>query len=249
MTVESSTAASLPISLPPLSQHERRVLGVLVEKAKTTPDNYPLTLNGLITGCNQKSNREPVMTLGDAEVEEAIDRLKKLGFMQQIMGSGRTDKFRHVLYDALKVNKVELAILAELLLRGPQTEGELRGRASRMEPIEDLETLRTVLRGLAQRNLVVYLSPEGRRGTTVTHGFHTAGELERLRNRLAQEPLEETPIPSANLTLTSSAGAATGADERVQRLEERLQELETTVAVLQEELRSLQRQLAPLLGA
>ena len=76
------------------------------------------------------------------------------------------------MYDAWKVGKVEAALLTELLLRGPQTEGELRGRASRMEPIEDLESLRALLKPLAERRLVVYLTPQGRRGTVLTHGFH-----------------------------------------------------------------------------
>src|SRR5438445_8456496 len=100
-----------PASWPPLSLHERRVLGVLVEKAKTTPDAYPLTLNALITGCNQKSNRDPLLALTDAEVEAAMDALKKKGLAQQITGGGRVDRFRHVVYDALRVDKVQLAIL------------------------------------------------------------------------------------------------------------------------------------------
>lgn len=240
MSVEPFAA----VAITPLSHHERRVLGVLVEKAKTTPDSYPLTLNALITGCNQKSNREPVLTLGDAEVEEAIDRLKKLGMMQQISGSGRTDKYRHILYDALKVNKVELAVLAELLLRGPQTEGELRGRASRMEPIDDLDSLRTVLRGLAQRNLVVYLTPEGRRGTTLTHGFHAPHELDRLRTRLEQEPPEEpAPVPSP------APVVAPIPDNRLELLAGRVKELETAMEAMRQELQALKTQLAPLLGS
>ena len=241
MTTDNSSA--IANNWPTLNHHERRVLGVLVEKAKTTPDSYPLTLNALITGCNQKSNRDPVLNLGDVEIQEAIDSLKKLGMMQQISGSGRADKYRHVLYDSLKVNKVELAVLAELLLRGPQTEGELRSRASRMEPIDDLDSLRAVLRSLAQRNLVTYLTPEGRRGTTVTHGFHAPGELERLRSRLEHEAPEEHIAPSA---LTASSASV--ADNRLQRLEERMQELEATLAAMQQELQALKAQLAPLLG-
>ncbi|HMP04048.1 MAG TPA: DUF480 domain-containing protein, partial [Gemmatales bacterium] len=92
-------------SWPDLSLQARRVLGVLIEKGKTTPDNYPLTLNGLVAGCNQKSNRDPVLELVDAEVEVAVDELKRLGYTEQVMGSGRTDKFRHVLYNALRVGR------------------------------------------------------------------------------------------------------------------------------------------------
>ena len=229
---------------PTLGHHERRVLGVLVEKAKTTPDSYPLTLNALVTGCNQKSNRDPVTNLGEVEVEDAMDQLKKLGLTQKITGSGRTDKYRHILYDTLKVNKLELAILAELLLRGPQTEGELRTRASRMEPIDDLDSLRAILRGLAQRNLVVYLTPEGRRGTTVTHGFHPPAELDRLRRRAEQDFTEERPAAAPASSPTVQAPIQ---DDRLERLDERLRQMETALAAVQQELQMLHTKLAPLL--
>src|SRR4051812_34705828 len=134
---------------PVLDVQERRVLGVLVEKAKTTPDAYPLSLNALVTGSNQKSNRDPVLNLEDFEVEEALREVQKKHLATKVVG-GRVERWRHLLYEAWRVNKVELAVLGELLLRGPQTEGELRTRASRMEPVEDLELLRSVLRGLAE---------------------------------------------------------------------------------------------------
>src|SRR5215831_15311002 len=179
--MESAVTASEP--WPVLDLHERRVLGVLIEKAKTTPDAYPLSLNALVTGCNQKSNRDPVLNLSDIEAENALTGLQKQMLVIRLQGSGRVERWRHIAYETWKVDKVELAILAELLLRGPQTEGELRGRASRMEPIDDLDTLRALLRPMAERGLVVYLSPEGRRGTVLTHGFHDPHELERLRQR------------------------------------------------------------------
>lgn len=205
---------------PPLSPHARRVLGVLIEKAKTTPDAYPLTLNGLLNGCNQKNNRDPLLQLADHEVEEAMAELKRLGYAQQVMGSGRADKFRHVCYEAWRVDKVDLAILGELLLRGPQTEGELRGRASRMEPIDDLEILRRHLKQLAERKLVVYLTPEGKRGTIVTHGFHDAQEL----SRLASMP----SMPEAAGEQRSSSGLS----ERVARLEAEVAELREQIAAM-----------------
>src|SRR5438045_459104 len=159
-----STDAGTSTIWPVLSLHERRVLGVMVEKAKTTPDAYPLSLNALVTGCNQKSNREPVLNLEDYEVEQALAEAQQKGLAVKVIG-GRVERWRHALYDGWHVNKVELAVLGELLLRGPQTEGELRARASRMEPVDDLEALRLVLHSLAERRLVVYLTPEGRRGT------------------------------------------------------------------------------------
>src|SRR5205085_1668787 len=136
--VAASPAAS---AWPVLSLHERRVLGVLVEKAKTTPDTYPLSLNALVAGCNQKSNRDPLLDLTDDDAEQALADCQKKGLATKIIG-GRVVRYRHYLYEAWKVEKVALAVLAELLLRGPQTERELRGRASRMAPIDDVEALR-----------------------------------------------------------------------------------------------------------
>src|SRR5271157_3887484 len=143
---------------PVLDMLERRVLGVLVEKSKTTPDTYPLSINALVAGCNQKSNRDPLMDITDLDAEEGLTRAQKKGLTIKVVG-GRVIRWRHALYEAWKVNKVELAILAELLLRGPQTEGELRGRASRMEPIDDLDSLRLALGPMVERALVVYLTP------------------------------------------------------------------------------------------
>src|SRR5438132_4263975 len=187
--MSSELAAVLPevsIAWPVLSVDERRVLGVLVEKAKTTPDVYPLSLNSLVTGCNQKSNRDPLLNLSYLEVEEALSSAQKKGLVVKITG-GRVERWRHILYETWRVEKIELAVLAELLLRGPQTEGELRTRASRMEPITDLEALRTVLQQLAERRLIIYVTPEGRRGTVVTHGFHDAQELQWFRTNHAAE--------------------------------------------------------------
>ncbi len=178
-SLPAAPAADSPVSRPVLGVNERRVLGVLVEKAKTTPDAYPLSLNALTVGSNQKSNRDPILDLNDLDVEQALTACGKNHLAFKITG-GRVDRWKHNLYETWGVNKVELAILGELLLRGPQTEGELRGRASRMEPIEDLDSLRALLKSLAGRGLVTYLTPEGRRGTMVTHGFHSPRELERL---------------------------------------------------------------------
>ncbi len=168
----------------PLSAIDRRVAGVLVEKAKTTPNAYPITLNAAVAGCNQKSNRWPMMNLEPADVEESLDRLRELGAVGLIQGQGRVSKYRHYLYDWLGVDKVELAIMAELLLRGPQTEGELRGRVSRMEPIEDLPALRLLLASLKAKRLVIPLTPEGR-GHVVTHALYSQRELERFQAEYA----------------------------------------------------------------
>jgi uncharacterized protein len=178
----------------PLPEYERRVLGVLIEKQKTakTADAYPLTLNSLTTGCNQKSNRDPVLDLTDDEVEEVLSSLQKKGLVNRLTG-GRVDKFRHLLYDVWTSNGPQLAVLAELLLRGPQTKGELRGRASRMAAIDTLDDLEEVLKPLAERKLVVYLGPPDRRGAFVTHGFHGPDEAAGLAARQAHVPDAEAP--------------------------------------------------------
>src|SRR3954467_630912 len=152
----------------PLESIERRVLGVLIEKAKTTPEAYPLSINALRTGCNQKNNRAPLMQLEESHVEEACEQLRKSGAISQVQGTSRVDRYRHLAYEWLGVDKIELAVIAELLLRGAQTVGELRGRAARMEPIKDLGELQPTLDSLAAKGLILYLTPPGR-GCVVTH--------------------------------------------------------------------------------
>ena len=136
-----------------LTPAEARALGVLVEKSTTTPEQYPLSLNALTAGCNQKNNREPVMALTDDEVFDARRVAARQGLVMRIeAGAGsRVHRFRHNATDALHVRAGELAVLAELLLRGPQTQGELRGRASRMHPMETLDVVRDMLRALSER--------------------------------------------------------------------------------------------------
>src|SRR5215813_9696611 len=155
----------------PLEPTERRVLGVLVEKAKTTPENYPLSLNALKAGCNQKNNRSPLTQLEESQVEDALEKLRKVGAVAQVQGTSRVDRFRHLAYDWLGVEKVELAVMAELLLRGSQTVGELRGRAARMEPIKDLGELQPTLDALERKGLIQYLTPHGR-GAVLTHTLY-----------------------------------------------------------------------------
>lgn len=253
MSPESpAPAVEASAAWPILSALERRVLGVLVEKAKTTPDAYPLSLNSLVTGCNQKSNREPVLNVSDLEVEEALTSAQKKGLVVKITG-GRVERWRHILYEAWHVEKVELAVLAELLLRGPQTVGELRARASRMEPIADLDALRAVLSELAKRRLVVYLTPEGRRGNVVTHGFHGPDELERLRAKYSAE--EEAPatneLPAVAMRARSDVPAAPPAWEvawsetnsQVTNLRAAVSDLEAKILSLTEQVRTIKEGL------
>src|SRR6478672_8697682 len=157
---ESSVEA--PRRWQPLSLRQRRVFGVLVEKAKTTPDVYPMTINGLVAGSNQKSNREPQMNLSPEDVEQVLEELRGMGAVTEVQGSGRVAKYRHHAYEWLGVEKTELAVMTELLLRGEQTLGELRGRAARMEPIADLGALKPVVDSLIHKGLMVALTPPGR---------------------------------------------------------------------------------------
>jgi uncharacterized protein YceH (UPF0502 family) len=178
-------APRLPVAIHPLDANERRVLGVLIEKAKTTPAQYPLSLNAVVTGCNQKSNRDPVMQLDEEVVSRTLASLRGCGAVAEVYGNGSLARYRHLAYEWLGIDKAELAIVGELLLRGEQTEGDLRGRASRMDPIPDLTTLRAHLDRLAARGLVVWLSPPGR-GRMLTHGFLPPEKLEKVRTQVGQ---------------------------------------------------------------
>src|SRR5262245_27935495 len=180
MSTEINPASNLAAAKwQPLSLRQRRVFGVLVEKAKTTPDVYPMTINGLVAGCNQKSNREPQMNLSADDVEQILEELRALGAVTEVQGSGRVAKYRHHAYEWLGVEKTELAVMTELLLRGEQTLGELRGRAARMEPIADLAALKPVVDSLLKRGLMVELTPPGR-GQMVSHALYKEKELAEL---------------------------------------------------------------------
>jgi uncharacterized protein YceH (UPF0502 family) len=214
---------------PVLAMMERRILGVIVEKAKTTPEAYPLTLNATVTGCNQKSNRDPIMNLDDEDVEECLIELQKKGLSIRVSG-GRVDRWKHNLYEAWGVGKVDLAILAELLLRGPQTEGELRSRVNRMEPIEDLDKLKSLLKPLVDRRLVLFLGPEGRRGTLITHGFHAPQELEALRQRSSVEE------PAAHVAASPSRAASS---EQLASLEAGLRQAQDEIGALRSQVQQM----------
>jgi uncharacterized protein YceH (UPF0502 family) len=241
---------------PALDAEERRVLGVLVEKAKTTPDAYPLSLNALVTGSNQKSNRDPLLNLSEDDVEEALQRCQGKELVMKITG-GRVVRWRHLLYEAWHVDKVDLAVLAELLLRGPQTEGELRTRANRMEPIDDLDALRNVLKPLVARNLVVYLTAEDRRGAVLTHGFHEPHELARLRAQLAAQPAPApAAAPAAAPAEFAAPPVAARADARIPALEAALAEergelgdVRAGLAEARAELAALKQLLTELRGS
>lgn len=210
MSMDSQTVDSTPSPRwRPLEGRERRVLGVLVEKAKTTPDTYPLSLNALRSGCNQKNNRSPVMQLEEEPIEEALDSLRKVGAVAVVQGEGRVDRYRHLAYEWLGVDKVELAVMAELLLRGSQTVGELRGRAARMEPIKGLSELQPIVDSLHAKGLIQYLTPPGR-GSVVTHTLYLDREMEKVRREagVAADQPPATNRPPAALASPTPAPSA-----------------------------------------
>ncbi|MEO2046769.1 MAG: DUF480 domain-containing protein [Pirellulales bacterium] len=242
MNQNDETSASDPPRWQPLAKLERRVLGVLVEKAKTTPENYPLSLNALVSGCNQKSNRSPQMHLDSEQVEEVLDRLRKLGALAEIQGGHRIDKYRHLLYDWLVVGKEELAVMAELLLRGAQTLGELRGRAARMEPIAGISELRPILAQLQEKGLIEYLTPQGR-GCIVTHALYQPQELERLRAEHGGPTVSPSPAASHSEPSVSTGPAIEPADPVEVNVDILNREDRQQLESLQSEVTSLRQQL------
>jgi len=232
MNTQSQSDQPSPV---PLSAAARRVLGVLVEKAKTTPDHYPLTLAGVMAGSNQKSNREPKLDLDEDATLLALDELRQVGAVREIQGSGRTNKYRHAAYEWMDIDSPQSAIMTELLLRGPQTAGELRSRASRMTPLADLSAVQEVIDALISKGLVEALDPPGR-GQTFAHTLYPPDERQYLNARLAKQaasptgsvaPAQSTiPAESKNVVdqLISRLDAVT---ERIDQLEARLKELES----------------------
>lgn len=206
----------------PLEAVQRRVLGVLVEKAKTTPDAYPLSLNALRAGCNQKSNRFPKMELDEDRVEDTVESLRKIGALTVVQSDSRVERHRHRCYDWLGVEKEELAVVAELLLRGAQTVGELRGRAARMEPIAGMAELAPILEALVEKGYVEYLTPKGR-GAVVSHTFYSEGERKRVLRDLGMgeggppppapaKPPAAASVPDEELEPPPPAAADTAGD-------------------------------------
>jgi len=233
----------------PLSPRERRVVGVLAEKGKTTPEYYPLTVAVIVAGCNQKSNRDPITNYDQDDVEDALQSLRKKGASIMVEAGGRVPRWKHTLYDWLKVSKAELAVLIELLLRGPQTEGELRARVSRMESLPDLAALQAILEALTPRGLVVYLSPSGqKRGVMLTHGLYPPEELEKVRQAFAATVAaggdEEAPARVSAARGELSAGAMTPAwATEIAAVRAEVDELRNRLETLTAELRELKSAL------
>ncbi len=160
-----------------LPKIQRRVVGALMEKAFTTPEQYPLTLKATTSACNQKSNRDPVVAYSEDQVQQALDDLRSdLLVAEVFMDGGRAPRYRHYMRHKFDFSEAQFAIVAELLLRGRQQLGELRTRASRMVRIESQDQLREELSGLMQKGYLQANGPLERRGIEVDHTFYLAKE-------------------------------------------------------------------------
>jgi uncharacterized protein YceH (UPF0502 family) len=216
-----------------LNANEARVIGCLIEKALTTPDQYPLSINALTNACNQKSNRDPLLSLPEREVQTTVEGLIAKHLVLERSGFGsRVPKYQHRFcntgFGTLEFNALETAILAELLLRGPQTPGELRSRVGRMAENADVNLVETALEQLSRREggpFVIRLAREaGRRDARYAHLFSGAIEV------------GEDAAPTSNPT-SSTASSATSHTDRIERLESLVADLRREV----EELKGLQK--------
>jgi uncharacterized protein YceH (UPF0502 family) len=209
-----------------LDAAEVRVLGCLIEKQRTTPDAYPLSLNALRLACNQSTNRDPVVAYDEELIRGALHRLGRRRFTRLTTGhTSRTAKYRHLLDEAMEVDAAEQAVLAVLMLRGDQTPGELKQRAERMQPFSGLDELQEVLTRLIDRGLVAQLARR------------PGQKEERFRHRLSED-LDEDDAPAG----VAAAHAAVIVPPPPRR-DDRLDKLEREVAELREELAALRAEL------
>jgi uncharacterized protein YceH (UPF0502 family) len=225
-----------------LTPPEQRVLGCLIEKRWTTPDQYPLSLNALRLACNQSTNRDPVTRYDEATVRDAAQRLYKYGLARLASGHGsRATKYRHLAEEALGLGREELAVLAVLLLRGPQTPGELKARTERMAQLASLAEVERVLTVLGERGFARRL--ERRPGQKEDRFEHLLGAVE------SGPASNSAPVgPAADLAPAPVAPAAPmnaldTAPPPADRLEARVEALEAEVAALREDLAALRAEL------
>jgi len=212
-----------------LSRMEVRVLGCVIEKELATPEYYPLTLNALANACNQKSNRNPIMTMEETEVSASLDSLRARQLALVSAEGGRVPKYRHALMERLRLDPAELALLAELLLRGPQTVGELRNRGERMHPFADLAAVEEALQELKERTppLVAPLPRmPGHKEQRYAHLF--SGEVEPLGEAHEQQELDRNNIMAEN--------------DRIAILEEEISSLRSEVAELRRSVEEFKAQ-------
>jgi uncharacterized protein len=213
-----------------LTDVEARVLGSLVEKELTTPEYYPLSLNALTHACNQKSNRDPSMNLDEVSVNRALQDLSKKGLAGPGDNlSGRAKKYEHRLQEAFNFTRHETALLCELLLRGPQTPGELRSRADRMHRFDDLGIVQSTLQRLMKREPpLVKLLPKQPGTKEARYAHLLCGDVE------LPEPLAPARVAAVGVHAADS--------EQVARIEEQISDLQTEVADLKQQFAAFRKQ-------
>jgi|SRR5437764_8900202 len=216
-----------------LTETEVRVLGSLIEKDITTPDYYPLSLNALVNACNQKNNRDPVMTLNEDAVREALDSLQAKRLAGPAGGAdSRVSKYEHRLQEVFNFDRREMALVCVLLLRGPQTPGELRGRGERMYRFETLDDVQSTLQKLIDRNLARVLTRQpGTKESRYMHLF--SGDI-----AMESENLQSAPAR----TTSNSALSGSDTDPKIQELQSEIVTLKQQVAELRRELDEFKRQ-------
>jgi uncharacterized protein YceH (UPF0502 family) len=203
-----------------------------------------LTINAIVVGSNQKNNREPLMTLDDVQVERVLEELRVLGAVTEAHESTRSTKFRHRAYEWLGVERAELAVMAELLLRGAQTLGDLRARAARMEPITDLIALKPIVDALMKRRLMIELTGPGR-GQIVSHNLYTEPELAALRAQLrGHAPVAGSSFEAGLAAPAAPARAPAVAADALAPLRAEIAELRAEVARLRERVGKVEARLA-----
>jgi uncharacterized protein YceH (UPF0502 family) len=216
----------MPATLPVLSLLETRVLGVLAEKQRTVPDSYPLTLNSLVSGCNQKSARDPVIEATEAEVQAALDSLRGLSLLQESSG-GRASRYAHNIERVLQIPTQSTALLAMLMLRGPQTSGELRINCERLHKFADISSVESFLVELAER-------PAG--GLVVELPRQPGSRENRWMHLLSGAPAIEQGAPVAAHAADVTVGEIAALKAKVARLEAEVDELRTMIGKLNAEL-------------
>lgn len=217
-----------------ISEVEARVVGCLVEKEITTPEYYPLSLNALVNACNQKSNRDPHLNLTESQVQQALRGLHAHGLARSASTDSRVAKFEHRLADTFNFTRPETGILCELLLRGPQTPGELRSRAERMHPFEDLNIVHSTLKHLMEREPPLVTLLPRQPGTKEARYAHLlCGPVETH---------EQSPAPATTSATSMQSSADPEAVPRVEQLESRLAHLAKEVADLQRQFAEFRKQ-------
>lgn len=220
-----------------LDRTEQRIVGVLIEKQLALPDSYPMTENALVDGCNQKSNREPVMELATFQVAGAVMALQEKGWVARVEGGGRAAKFKHRTVDQVPVDTKELALFAELLLRGPQAPGALKPRVARMGFHATPDEIEAMLGRLAERRLVeqMPLAPRERD----RRWRHLLGDGSELQNALSAEPALAAPLPRAAVAPMSQPIVAPAPTSTAGDLAGRVASLERQVAELQRQMKQM----------